>query len=404
MLVEQWIEHLNERAFELDLLKPEHHFAFNQALFCLMRAPALNGVFSGAQLMRSASSPNQGYITLPACRDPMDNLLDIRDDAARIDAAFPMYRQDYYEFPVHHWGANYEQKEDGYPAKGTPLLPVAKQLVHALRQHDPYYKRLLDPEKPDVDIQYALVVMDEHLTRPLADIKGVDRVVTEKYTTHDWPIAWAGMSMNSYQDLKEIWGHRYLAHYNRYQADLVVAHTASGGVVGMMELCSHEGKNLRHQHTMSFVSVTPAYRGLGIATQMLDIALNFSRQQEKALWRTRPSRIGESILFDRYSELARTHHPDVPFVEPGLADFAKITLAFIDRNYADASIPHKLRAMNASLALARDHLDYKRSALICPHASEHRKRGEDSFIRDVERTLGDILKSESEVSAAHCSP
>jgi hypothetical protein len=56
----------------------------------------------------------------------------------------------------------------------------------------------------------------------------------------------------------------------------------------------------------------------GIASQLLSHALAFSLQQGKALYRTEPSEVGEQFLYERFTRLAHSQYPSVPFIEPGL--------------------------------------------------------------------------------------
>lgn len=356
-MLNRWIDDIIEQAVALGLTKKEHHLALNQALYTLMQSPALNGVLADAQLQQSLSDPRQGRIFLPEYNEPLHSSFTIRNETV-LDAALPMYHQDYYEYPSFHWG-QFSPNGDMVTVQNRPLLPAAQTVLEALKQHDPRYEHLLNATDPDNEIEYTLLYQPDTLLTPIRPIPGLFMEPCDSVS--DWLIDHIAMSEHDYGDIKSVWGHRYYSGSDGIN-NMLVAHTQTG-IVGLLKLfneptqerwSSTPNPDKLNQHGLSFVSITPAFRGMGIASQLLSHALVFSLQQGKALYRTEPSEVGEQFLYERFTRLAQSQYPSVPFIEPGLESLTQ--QLFHKLNH------HKIEVMEQS-AIVSDILIHIRSNL-----------------------------------------
>lgn len=138
----------------------------------------------------------------------------------------------------------------------------------------------------------------------------------------------------------------------------MIAKTASG-IIGIMCLFNNKKglfNNLdidkKDYHSIAYISVTPEYRHQGIATKMFDLALKFSDQQEKIIFRTEPTKIGEAYIANSFTDFAQKHYPNVNFVEPA---FESVTLRIVDiLNKKEVCSSDMMKFVSESLSLLRE--------------------------------------------------
>jgi GNAT superfamily N-acetyltransferase len=318
-------------------ISPDDCLLGNAVLFKLMKSPLWRHEFEGAALVAHQDDSGYSYIDLPGFDDPDNNKLSIRDGTTfnLLDHRYeyPMYCEEGYEL----W--SYSRAAEKKVMAEPPHLDYLREVLDLLSEN-PYYRQFLTNDPQELDefmektrrIEYN--VLEEKSTQEIIQSTGISRYDTEVVT--------------------HLFGHRYAkCDSNR---KYVVAQN-SLGPVGILSLFDHSAPGVSHGQTdllsVSFVSVTPGYRRLGIASGLMRTAFDYCLSHKKMLGRTEPSEIGR-LTVDHFSQLAKTHAPSLPFMNRQ----EMLAMSMMQRAIPGLrTLPYaqKCKVIQKGLALIREH-------------------------------------------------
>lgn len=308
-MLDGWIEDVLEAAIAVNealgrsRLNPDDVIPTNNVLFALMTSYAWRDEFSGAVLRIADSDIQYAHIFLPAAHDPYSESLRIRHeiviDPLKWKFEYPEYWED-------------EDEPEVWPAPEQPqfidhhevlVCDRTNAIIDRLRAKNSYYEKLLetDPE------------------RQILNLKELDTVIYSSHRDLEYHALdeMTNMSAFSGGNVRGVFAHRYVAQES---SDYVVGRNWLGPV-GL--LCLNKTGSDPSKYVLSFVSVSPSYRGKGISKQLMREAFRFAIEEGRFIVRTTPSEMGRALSYDRLTRLAVDEFPEVPFVPSHMSQFLR---------------------------------------------------------------------------------
>lgn len=128
--------------------------------------------------------------------------------------------------------------------------------------------------------------------------------------------------------MRTIFGHAYF-HSDDSNRHLVIAKNWLGPV-GVLSLFDR-GKNgvsrqCKDLYSISYLSVTPAFRGMGIAVKLIDEAIKIAKEKRKLLVRTEPTQMGEEKIRKKITDFTNKKHSNFPIIPFYLSEKAVTVL------------------------------------------------------------------------------
>lgn len=128
--------------------------------------------------------------------------------------------------------------------------------------------------------------------------------------------------------MRTIFGHAYF-HSDDSNRHLVIAKNWLGPV-GVLSLFDR-GKNgvsrqCKDLYSISYLSVTPAFRGMGIAVKLIDEAIKIAKEKRKLLVRTEPTQMGEEKIRKKITDFTNKNHSNFPIIPFYLSEKAVTVL------------------------------------------------------------------------------
>lgn len=298
----------------------------NRGLLHLLQSPLWQGSFDGSSIV---SEQGRCYVLVPERGDP-----DCSQTTLWEEQRVSVIDQDYFD-----------ERELRYYSEVD-----FNRLINQMMRH------------PDISL------LSERREKNLTSLmKNIDKV---RYSFHDVE-CWDDINefgSDGFSIAVNAFGHRYLS--NSENRKYIVASNILGPV-GILCLFDHgmEGvlDHRKYLYSISFVSVTPEYRRKGIASELMRKALEYARENNLILGRTRPSKIGVNT-FDHFSELASREFSDIPFIKaeemPVLYELDRhLDLEKISSNARNRLINKSLYEFRASQDLTRVSHNIRRHAL-----------------------------------------
>lgn len=128
--------------------------------------------------------------------------------------------------------------------------------------------------------------------------------------------------------MRTIFGHTYFQSFdsNRH---LVIAKNWLGpvGVLSLFDRGKKEvSRHCKDLYSISYLSVTPAFRGRGIAVKLIDEAIKIAKEKRKILVRSEPSPMGEEKICKKITNFTNKNHSNFPIIPFYLSEKATIIL------------------------------------------------------------------------------
>lgn len=303
------LKHL--RKIEGRSLQPGDCLVANNTMLSLMQSFVWNGQFEGVQLNVRLDASGYSWIDIPSYFDPLaelgDGRLEIRS-RTKIETLCHFFRGNYSEYDDdtrEPWptkmNAKYETFDSSIPCPETEAVKTH------LRGMNCYYAMLLSEDPKE----------NETIKR---DLTNISYQILEDGEGQDFE----RMTHMGYQGhTKLIFGHRYFSHNDRNRTYVVATNPL--GPIGIMSLYDYAKKSGEDHNpdkiSISFVSVSPGYRQLGIAKNLLRKAAEYAVSTQRYITRTEPSTIGAMTSYAAYTALMRKEFPKLPFVGHLDADY-----------------------------------------------------------------------------------
>jgi len=294
-------------------LQPSDCLTANDVMMALMRSYVWKGEFDGAKLHVRLDNSGYSWISLP---DYFDPLADETDPCCRIRPPMDIKTMcNFYEYPDYGFddeGADFEP----WATDDESMVQIFSQPIHTLDSAK-VKQRLCATN------QYYAMLLDENPANQALNIENLKDIryqILEKGEGADFE----SMTKMGYMGhTKQVFGHRYFSYNDSNR--IYIAATNALGPVGIMCLFDYgakegEGRN-PDKLSISFVSVSPGYRQLGIASQMLRTAAEFAQKTQRYITRTEPSSIGKRTSCDAYTNLMKKEFPKIPFIGHMDADY-----------------------------------------------------------------------------------
>lgn len=267
--------------------------SINQALYTLLKSPALKRMTEGMTLHQSSINPMMKWIEVSSLSDPLDKA-PIRT-ATRID-----YLKDYLEPRGLGLGAS-----DAVYRKSEALTVPEKDIftntiIDGLRALDPVYGKILDNTFNHEHVEYAIIPSSNNSIEQLMSY-GLDPTL-------------------SYMQNVLQHGNLELAQNNAF----VVAYTNAGPVgILALEPGGHNGTP-KNQMSVTALSIAPGFRGKRIANNLLKESAKYA-YNKKAFVVMPPE--NNKKKKDAYIDLIKEVNENtyrVPFVEPGISEITEM--------------------------------------------------------------------------------
>jgi ribosomal protein S18 acetylase RimI-like enzyme len=265
----------------------------NQALYVLLKSPALKKMTEGMTLHQSSINPMMKWIEVSSLNDPLDKS-PIRS-STRID-----FQKDYLE-PK---GIAASVSDVAYKASEVMTVPekdiFTDTIIEGLRQRDPVYGKILDNTFNHEHVEYALIPASNNSIEQLMSY-GLDPTISYL------------KNVLQHGDLE-------LAKNNAF----IIAHTAAGPVgILALERGGYHGTS-KDQMSVTALSIAPGFRGRGIADSLLTEGAKYA-YNKKAFIVMPPE--NNKKKKDAYLDLitdANKNSYRVPFIEPGVSEITEM--------------------------------------------------------------------------------
>lgn len=284
----------------------EDLYAANLVLFQLITSYAWQGnEMMNSQFMRSSQDPLFSYIVVPAFYEK-DSDKKIRNEktVCFFQNKVSMFRDyDYDEYMDDNEKENilvYESpSHDTFKEinKTDIDFSLSDYIVNEL-SNDNYYKRLLETNKSIIEKNIDdLGDVDFEVISPISKER-----ITEITKTSDY----------SYSGVSSVFGHFYFEPRDLNMHTHIVAKNWLGPI-GMICLYDESVcEKINDLFTISFISVTPAFRKMGLGTRLAEEAIKYCIDNNKVLARTDPSNMGKIGLRGSINNMARLKYPSFP--------------------------------------------------------------------------------------------
>lgn len=273
----------------------------NKILFLLMKSPVWTHEFSGVELRVSKEVPSYSYVHLPDLIDPDEDGRELREETS-INTIGWKYSNSYgyYDDERELWA---EPKGDEYVTLSTSIAndEKVKNILNVLR-NDEYYDFLLEEDS-------------QKIQENIEKLQEIDYVIIDADDDDRTKILEDMMHMSEYEigHYRSVFGHRYASHLDNRK--LIVAKNFLGPV-GILSLFDRgavfANERIDGMYSISFVSVAPSYRNMGIAKELMRRAFKYCQDNEKIVMRTSPSKLGELFSYDSFTRLAKSEFKQLP--------------------------------------------------------------------------------------------
>lgn len=269
-----------------------------------------------SRLMVSSRDPRFCFLSIPSYEDPYTGK-DMRDEAyVSIYSSKLSKLTEYYD------------EIDGFEIYDMPdidtFLPyenitkndfsICESILTELRK-DEYYNKLLEdsPEK---------------IKKNINDLDNVSFQFVDEDRYFDEIPKISKISDGDCFGMRTIFGHAYF-HSDDSNRHLIIAKNWLGPV-GVLSLFDR-GKNgvsrqCKDLYSISYLSVTPAFRGMGIAVKLIDEAIKTAKEKKKLLVRTEPSPMGEEKIYKKITGFINKSHSNFPIIPFYLSEKAVTVL------------------------------------------------------------------------------
>ena len=339
MFCEQWVNDVHRALKELDVtMSQDLMMSANSALYTLTQSYIWRDEFKTFGFKVSEQSKNIGWITFDTVYDPLSDGTKELHAEGKIDIFENRYES--YEDDINEaWECPYNQECSTLIVPPTDFLIT--NILEKLSSYSNHYAMLLetDPIKQKQHLESLNTI--EYVV--INSTQNIDQEMNEMM-----PTAYFDSS-----DIKSLFGHRYYAPSWSDNNDYLIAKNKIG-VVGMSCLFNYEDESADFKKSLSFVSVSPSYRGQGIAKEMLNRILEACSKEGRFITRTKPSDIGVKVLYESFTRLALKHPLQVPFVESGLSSYAHVISS--NENWQKLPKIQRFKSMNNILNKIRPFL------------------------------------------------
>lgn len=285
---------------------PEDLYAANLVLFRLITSYAWQGnEMMNSQFMRSSQDPLFSYIIVPEFYEKDSNQkIRNKKTICFFQNKVSMFRDyDYDEYMDDNEKENilvYESpSHDTFKEinKTDIDFSLSEYIANEL-SNDNYYKRLLETNKSIIK-------------KNIDDLGDVDFEVISP-TNKDRITEITRTSDHSYSGVLSVFGHFYFEPRDLKIHTHIVAKNWLGPI-GMICLYDESVcEKINDLFTISFVSVTPAFRKMGLGTRLAEEAIKYCIDNNKVLARTDPSNMGKIGLRGSINNMARLKYPSFP--------------------------------------------------------------------------------------------
>lgn len=300
---------------------PEDLYAANLVLFRLITSYAWQGnEMTNSQFMRSSQDPLFSYIVVPEFYEKnSDQKIRNEKTICFFQNKLSMFRDyDYDEYLDSNEKENlllYESpNQDTFnEIKKTNIDFSLSEYIADELSNDDYYKKLLETNKSIIEKNINnLGHIDFEVILP----NNTDRI-TEITRISDY----------SYSGVLSVFGHFYFEARDLKTHTHIVAKNWLGpiGMICLYDESIHGKTN--DLLTISFVSVTPVFRKMGLGTRLAEEAIKYSIDNNNVLARTDPSKMGKMGLRGSISNMARLKYPSFPLVPSYSKDAIKSLLS-----------------------------------------------------------------------------
>lgn len=274
----------------------------NEVYFFILNSPVFKDTFSGSRLFSSFAG-DYSFVEIIGKTEALPIKVKIRS-AETVDLFSFMYEYSEGDDDFEPW-----EKGNSGTVEITldSISKRAFQLIDIIKDNSPLMQKILSPTSKnlkDLDkISYEVIAHD-------SDVNVLDFCVTE--------------SKSCIADIKKVFVHRYF-NYRETDNIYIVAKNwlAPVGIICLFDtnLADPLRANSRTL-SISYVSVTPEYRNIGISKNLIRQSFVYAKEHNKYLSRTRPSDIGRLYSYDSFTQLAAKEFPAIPFVKREYISFA----------------------------------------------------------------------------------
>lgn len=301
---------LNKNGRDFNKTNAEDLYVANLVLFRLITSYAWQGnEMTNSQFMRSTQDPLFSYISVPEFYEK-DSDQKIRDkkSVCFFSNKVSMFRDYYYD----EYLDENENLRNNVLLYESPSLDTFEEIkkadidfsaseyiINELSKDD-YYKKLLETNKTNIK-------------KNIDELGHVDfEIISPSNTERITQIT--NISDHGYSGLLSVFGHFYFNARDLKTDPHIVAKNWLGPI-GMIGLYNNSAKGKTNNlFTISFISVTPAFRKMGLGTRLAEEAIKYSIDNNKVLARTDPSKMGKMGLRGSIDNIARSKYPSFPLV------------------------------------------------------------------------------------------
>lgn len=320
-MLDNWIEDIENalhktKGVDFKSATLEDIFIGNLALLKLATSYIWKNGLEDSRLMVSSKDPRFCFLKIMGYEDPYTGK-DMRDESY-----ISIYSSKLSELIDYHYEeGDYEIYNMPDMDTFSPCEKINKKdfsiCEHILKElkKDEYYSKLLEEESDKIqknitelsNLSFQFVNEDRYFD----EIPDISRI-----------------SSNDCFGMRTVFGHAYF-HSHDSNRHLIIAKNWLGPV-GVLSLFDRgrEGvsRKCKDLYSISYLSVTPAFRGQGIAVKLIDEAIKIAKEKQKILVRSEPSPMGEEKIYKKITRFTNENHRNFPIIPFYLSEKANIIL------------------------------------------------------------------------------
>ena len=270
----------------------------NSIIFKLMKSYIWGSHFENAVLKIRNDNSGYSWIDIKSIEDKDSDIT--LSYESRINCLSHMYKSKGWDDEDSNKWITDNRAESKTYNNPINLEDQNKVVKHLIKK--PYYKMLLEE---DINKQNIY----------LSDLSEISIKVHEEL---NYISLLKDTSMYKYNGnpITEIFGHKYTTHSENR---IMVVASNKLGPVGILCLYDYE-RNTEDRYnqdrlSLSYVSVSPFCRQIGISKKLLDAAFKYASEKNKYITRTSPSVFGKKTTYDSFTKHAKSKYPGIPFIK-----------------------------------------------------------------------------------------